>query len=79
MPQLSLYLDDDIHRELESRARLSNTSVSKFVISTLKTYFIQNWPDGFQNLYGSITDESFVKQEASDWSLDDREKEYHAF
>ena len=70
MPQLSLYLDDDIHRELETRARLSKTSISRFVISTLKTYFSKSWPDGFQNIFGSITDESFIKQEASDWSLD---------
>ena len=70
MPQLSLYLDDDIHRELETRALLSKTSISKFVISTLKNYFAKSWPEGFQNTYGSITDESFVRQEASDWSLD---------
>ena len=70
MPQLSLYLDEDIHRELETRARLNKTSVSKFVISTLKTHFSKGWPDGFQNMYGSIADESFVKQDASDWSLD---------
>jgi len=70
MPQLSLYLDDEIHHELETRAMLSKTSISKLVISTLKTYFSKNWPDGFQNIYGSITDESFVKQEVPDWSLD---------
>jgi len=69
-PQLLLYLDDDIYHELEIRAQLSKTSVSRFTISTLKTYFSKSWPDGFRNIFGSITDESFVRQEASDWSLD---------
>ena len=70
MPQLSLYLDEHIHRELEARARLNKTSISKFVISTLKTQFSKDWPEGFQNTFGSIDDDSFVKQEVSDWSLD---------
>jgi len=70
MPQLSLYLDEDIHKELEKRAKLSKTSVSKFVITTLKTHFSKGWPEGFENTFGSITDESFAKHEASDWSLD---------
>jgi len=70
MPQLSLYLDEDTHRELEARARLNNTSVSKFVIITLKTHFSKGWPDGFKNIFGSITDESFNKQNVPDWPLD---------
>ena len=70
MPQLSLYLDEDVLKELEIRARLSNTSISKFVITLLKSCFSKNWPDNFQSLYGSITDESFVKQEVPDWSMD---------
>ena len=70
MPQLSLYLDDDIHRELEARARINKSSISKFVVNILKTHFSTDWPDGYQNLYGSINDESFIKHEAPDWSLD---------
>ena len=70
MPQLSLYLDEDIHREQETRARLSKTSISRFDISTLKTHFSNSWPDGYRSIYGSVTDESFVKQEVSDWTLD---------
>ena len=70
MPQLSLYLDDDIYRELETRARLNKTSVSKFMISALKSYFSKSLPVGFQDIFGSIRDESFVKQEAPDWCLD---------
>ena len=70
MPQLSLYLADDIHRELELRAQINKTSISKFVIITLKNCFSKGWPDGFQNIFGSIKDESFIRQEVSDWSLD---------
>ena len=70
MPQLSLYLDEDIHRELETRARLNKTSISKFVVNTLKTHFSKNWPEGFQHTFASIDDESFKKQNVPDWSLD---------
>ena len=70
MPQLSLYLDSDMHQKLEARALLSKTSVSKFVTTILKTHFSKGWPEGFQNVYGSISDESFAKQEVPDWSLD---------
>ncbi|MCL2766667.1 MAG: hypothetical protein FWD21_03180 [Peptococcaceae bacterium] len=70
MPQVSIYLDEDIHREIEMRARLNKTSVSKFVISILKSHFTKDWPDGFQNTFGSISDESFMKQDTVDWSSD---------
>jgi len=70
MPQLSLYLDEDIHKEIETRAKINNTSVSRFVITTLKAQFSKDWPEGFQNTFGSITDDSFVRHDASDWSLD---------
>ena len=70
MSQISLYLDDDIHRELVTRAKLNNTSVSKFVSSVLKTFFSSGWPDGFHNTFGSITDETFIGRDEQDWSLD---------
>ena len=70
MPQISLYLDEDIHREIAIRAKLSNTSISKFVATTLKAHLSSDWPDGFQNLFGSITDKSFIKQDAPDCSQD---------
>jgi len=70
MPQISLYLEEEIHREIEMRARLNNTSVSKFVATTLKAFFSQDWPRGFQNTFGSITDESFARHDPPDWALD---------
>ena len=70
MPQLSLYLDEELHKELETRARLKETSVSKFVTVALKTHFSKGWPDGYRNVFGCITDESFVRPETPDWSFD---------
>ena len=70
MPQLSLYVDEDVHRELEERARINNVSVSKFVISILKKQFIKSWPEGYENIFGSVDDDSFIKQQAPDWQLD---------
>ena len=70
MPQLSLYVDEDVHRELEERARINNVSVSKFVTSILKKQFVKGWPEGFENVFGSVDDVSFIKQQAPDWLLD---------
>lgn len=70
MPQVSLYIDEETHREIETRARLSKISVSKLVASILKTHFSKNWPSGYQYTFGSIRDESFVRQAVPGWSLD---------
>ena len=70
MPQFSLYLDEGVHKELEIRARINNISVSKFVVSALKAQFSKGWPDGFQNIFGSVKDESFIRREPSDWESD---------
>jgi len=70
MPQLSLYIDNETYRELERRARLGKTSISKLVASILKNIFAKSWPDGYHNVFGSINDDSFARQKTSDWSMD---------
>ena len=70
MSQLSLYLDEDTLKRIEAGAKLNEVSVSRFVSSVMKEYFAKSWPEGFQDLFGSITDESFVRPDSSDWSED---------
>jgi len=74
MSQLSLYIDDDTLRELEMRAKMAKLSISKYVVTVLKANMVNNWPNGYWDLFGSISDQSFERQEAPDWSYDsDRE------
>ena len=60
MPQLSLYIDDDTLRKIELGAKINETSISKFVSSVIKDYFTKSWPVGFKNIFGSISDDSFM-------------------
>lgn len=70
MPQLSLYIDEDTLQKIEARAKINKISVSKFVSTVLKEHFSNNWPEGFQNIFGSVTDDSFVRPDFIDLSLD---------
>ena len=70
MPQLSLYIDAETLQKIEKSAKMNKTSVSKFVSAALKEYFSKNWPEGYQDVFGSVMDDSFTKPEAGDFSLD---------
>lgn len=70
MPQLSLYFDEDTLKKIEIAAKMNNISLSKYVSDTLKDHFSNNWPVGFSSVFGSISDETFVKHEFTDYSAD---------
>ena len=70
MPQLSLYLDEITLRDVVVRAKLNNVSVSKFVSTVLINYFSNKWPDGYQNIFGSIDDDTFVRHNELNWEND---------
>jgi len=59
-----------IHYKLKKRAKLNKTSILKFVAAAQKSLSAKSWPEGYEDLFGSITDESFFKQKVPDWSLD---------
>ena len=62
MPQLSVYLDDKTAAQVKENARVGNISVSKLVTNALDKYMSSQWPDGFENLFGSLPDETFQRQ-----------------
>ena len=70
MPQLSLYIDEDILEKIETAAKMNDISLSKYVSSILKEYFSNSYPKGYENVFGSISDDSFVRHEFTDFSLD---------
>ena len=59
MPQLSLYFDEKTLKMVERAARLSNTSISKWVKGKVVESLENEWPDGYFELFGSIGDPSF--------------------
>lgn len=55
MPQLSLYLDNDMMEELRNDAASENKSLSRFVVDILQERKQKNqWPDSFFELYGAL-------------------------
>ena len=79
MPQLSLYLDEDTLKKIETGAKINKTSVSKFVSVALKEYFSGNYPEGFQNLFGSVSDDSFSAPNSLNTALDSKRESLWVF
>jgi hypothetical protein len=76
MPQLSVYLDDDTIAQVKERAKAGNISVSKFFANALDTYMSTQWPEGFETLFGSISDETFERQPDMPFSSDAKRENF---
>ena len=59
MPQVSLYLNEKTYAKVRRAAEAESLSVSKWVSEKLDRAIAASWPDGFDELFGSIADESF--------------------
>ena len=70
MPQLSVYLDDRTAAQVKESACINNTSVSRLITNALDKYMSTQWPEGFENLFGSISDETFQRQSVVSFSSD---------
>jgi len=60
MPQISLYIDKETLKKVEKAADAEKVSISKWVGEQLKKTLQTCYPEDFQNLFGSIRDESFT-------------------
>ena len=63
MPQVSLYLDQEVLDCAKRNARIENISLSKYVTHALANNAGSGWPKGYWDLFGALTDESFVSPE----------------
>ena len=76
MPQISLYLDDDTMELVRAGAAAECVSLSKYVCHRIegrqpRCNTPSGLPDGLlERLYGSIDDDTFVRPEQLDFSLD---------
>ena len=78
MPQLSVYLDDNTLAQAEENAKISNISVSRLITNALERYvpIYDHCPEGFENLFGSISDETFQRQADIPFSSDTNEETF---
>jgi Ribbon-helix-helix protein, copG family len=56
MPQLTVYLDEKTRRRIEKAAREGDVSVSQWVKEKLTQALERDWPPGYFELLGSLTD-----------------------
>src|SRR5688500_3903646 len=56
MAQLTLYVDDETRRKIESAAKEARLSVSAWVTHTLRATLEHSWPENYFQLLGSLAD-----------------------
>ena len=74
MAQLSLYLDDATMETLRTDAKRQGVSLSKYAAGLIRDHAGGNgWPVGYwEQVYGCLADDdSFVRPDQGDLSLDD--------
>ena len=63
MPQLSLYVTHEQFIKIETEAHAQKMSLSKWVVSKIMEKSESRQPDGWENLFGSVSDSSFCRPE----------------
>ena len=63
MPQVSLYIDQELLDAAKRNARFEKVSLSKYVSRALESSANAGWPTGYWELFGSLSDSSFVEPE----------------
>ncbi len=70
MPQISLYVNQEILEKIEKNAEEDNISISKWVREIIKKYLKNEYPEGFFDLFGSAKDDTMVRPRQIDFSAD---------
>ena len=65
MPQISLYIDKVTLAKIEKAAAKERTSISKWVGKKIKKAIGEEYPKGFFDLFGSLTNTSFESKKLS--------------
>lgn len=75
MPQISLYIDEQMLKKIESAAKTSHLSISRWVAEQLRSKVDSVYPEDYGQLFGSIKDETFKRHEDLSFRNDtDREQ-----
>ncbi len=75
MPQLSLYIDEKTLRQLQIAAEIEHLSISKYAVKKLNESMHAKWPDHYEDLYGSIVDETFNVKKVAYFNADSPREE----
>lgn len=70
MPQVSLYLNETTYAKVRRAAETESKSISKWVSERIERAMAKGWPDGFDQLFGSIIDDSFIPPSEDSFTAD---------
>ena len=70
MPQISLYIDEKTLKKIENAAMRQHVSISKWVAQQLRSKVEPVYPAGFEDLFGSIQDDTFVEPDEISFDYD---------
>jgi len=74
MPQVCLYLDDEVREMTKIRAKERGSSVSSYVNEILKTEYENRVPEELIKRLGSWEDDPMKEPEELPWSMDIKRK-----
>ena len=63
MPQISLYIDEETLERVKNAAARRHTSISKWVTELIRARVQPEYPPDYEQLFGSVQDESFTEPE----------------
>ena len=63
MAQLTIYLDQDTIRKIENAAAERKVSVSSWVREKIQTALLDEWPESYSRLFGSLAGTDFNEPE----------------
>ncbi|MBF0478770.1 MAG: CopG family transcriptional regulator [Candidatus Omnitrophica bacterium] len=75
MSQVTIYLQDNLISKLKKRAQLKKESLSKYITSILEKKEIDEWPEKYLSLCGSIKEDNFVRAHQGSYEQDVTRKE----
>ena len=72
MAQLTLYVDKQMLRQIESEAKKEKSSVSRWVTQKIATILHRSWPAAFLDTAGSLKGEGLKRPPQNDFAMDAR-------
>lgn len=72
MPQISLYIDETTLKKVENAALRQHVSISKWVAEQIRSRVEPIYPVHFEDLFGSVADDTFTRPKESAFSSDSK-------
>ena len=70
MPQLNLYVNEELLKKIEAAAKMADTSISKWARTKLAGAMVETWPDGYFDVFGSLVEMDLARPSQGDLADD---------